>query len=68
MKNDSNTLASMVDQFYRVGWAGFVFVFVFNIGFVILFFINLARSFKQTNREMMDESRSVFYYKKLENY
>jgi hypothetical protein len=43
-----------VRLFYDIGWAGFAIVFTFNIGFIVQMFIDLARSFKFTNRELME--------------
>lgn len=55
-------------MFYRFGWVGFTMVFVFNIGFIILYIIDLYRGCKMSNREMMDEARRVYYYNKLKEY
>ena len=43
-------------------------VFVFNIGFIILFIIDTYRGCKKTNRQHMDEARRVYYYQKLKAY
>lgn len=51
--NDPSTLDFYVRLYYDIGWVGFALVFAFNGGFIILMFIDLARSFKYTNRELM---------------
>ena len=51
-----------------MGWVGFGLVFAFNIGFLILFFIDVAMGFKYNSRELMDESRRVYYYDKILEY
>jgi hypothetical protein len=66
--NDPNTLDFYVRLYYNIGWAGFGLVFAFNIGFVILLLIDLGRSFKYTNRELMEESRRIYYYDKITSY
>lgn len=48
--NDPNTLDYYVRVYYAVGWAGFAMVFAFNIGHLILFFIDIVRGFKYSNR------------------
>lgn len=48
--NDPNTLDYNVKVYYAVGWAGFAMVFAFNIGFLILFFIDIVQGFKYSNR------------------
>jgi len=54
IKNNPDTLLSSVNVFYNLGWVGFVLVFAFNLGFVVLFFIDVANGFRKTNRQMMD--------------
>jgi hypothetical protein len=66
--NDQNTLGYYVRLYYNIGWVGFALVFAFNIGFIILLFIDLGRSFKYTNRELMEESRRIYYYDKITSY
>jgi hypothetical protein len=66
--NDPATLEFYVKIYYNLGWVGFCLVFAFNIGFLILFFIDAAIGFKYTNRELMDESRRVYYYDKILGY
>ncbi len=44
--NAPNTLDYYVRVCYAVGWAGFAMVFAFNIGHLILFFIDIVRGFK----------------------
>jgi hypothetical protein len=43
-------------------------VFAFNLGFIVLLCIDLARGFKYTNRELMEEGRRVYYYDKITSY
>lgn len=50
MRNDPNTLMQDIDSFYKIGWAGFVFVFVFNGTFVVLFIIDVIVGCRQSNR------------------
>lgn len=57
-----------VRLYYDIGWVGFVLVFAFNCGFIILMFVDLARSFKYTNRELMEEARRIYYYGKITEY
>ena len=65
---DTNTLDFYVRMYYDIGWVGFASVFAFNIGFIILMIIDLVRSFKYTNRELMEESRRIYYYSKISAY
>lgn len=66
--NNQDTLLSTVNLFYNLGWFGFVLVFAFNIGFLVLFGIDVVNGFRHTTREMMDESRRVYYYNKIGEY
>jgi hypothetical protein len=66
--NDPSTLDYYVRLYYNFGWVGFVTVFAFNIGFLVLLFVDLARSFKYTNRELMEEARRLYYYDKIAVY
>lgn len=68
MLNNADTLDFYVRLYYDIGWAGFAFVFAFNIGFLILFGIDVARSFKYSNRELLEEARRVYYYNKITEY
>lgn len=52
--NNPDTLEANVRMYYNVGWAGFFFVFAFNIGFLVLWGIDVARGFKYSNRELME--------------
>jgi hypothetical protein len=68
MKNDSATLSNAINLFYSVGWAGFVLVFVFNVGHLIILIRDIAMGCRTTNKEYMDESRKMFYMQKLTTY
>ncbi len=48
--NDPNTLDYYVRVHNAVRWAGFAMVFAFNIAHLILFFIDIVRGFKYSNR------------------
>ena len=48
--NASPTLNEDVKHFYNLGWVGFSLVFGFNGGFLVLFFIDVARGFKYNTR------------------
>jgi len=67
-QNNSATLLSAVSSFYRLGWVGFALVFGFNIGYLVLLFIDIVQGFRHTNREMMDEARRIYYYDKINSY
>lgn len=43
-------------------------VFFFNLGFVFLMIFDIVWGCKQTNQQMMDESRRIYYYDKLQTY
>ena len=66
--NDPNTVNMYITVFYNLGWLGFVSVWVFNIGFIVLCIIDVCLGFRKTNRDMMDEARRVYYYDKINDY
>lgn len=65
MRNDEATLMSNVEIFDKLGWIGFVFVFVFNSTFLITSFIDIVRGCCLSNQEQMAQIRHNFYYSKL---
>lgn len=50
MKNDDATLSGAINLFYSVGWAGFVLVFIFNIGHIFILIYNIVIGCKTTNK------------------
>ncbi len=57
-----------IQMFYRFGWVGFGMVFLFNGGFLLLYFIDFIRGCRMSNKKMMDEARRIYYYSKLKHY
>lgn len=55
----------MVRLYFNMGWIGFGLVLIFNVGFLILMFIDMAIGCKYTNKEMIEENRRAYYFKKL---
>ena len=53
------------DSFYELGWVGFAVIFLYNIGFIVLMVIDVVVGCKYSNRELMEESRRVYYYDKI---
>lgn len=51
--------------FFLFGWVGFALVMFYNCGWMALGCINLYVQCKFTNRELMDESRRDYYFRKL---
>ena len=47
---------------------GFGCVWTFNLGFIVLLFVNIGQGCRKSNREMMQESRRLFYYDKITDY
>jgi hypothetical protein len=68
MTNNEATLEYSIQMFYRFGWVSFGMVFLFNIGFIILYIFDFVRGCRMTNQQMMDEARKVYYYDKLKAY
>lgn len=68
VKDDPNTLQSSVNSYYGVGWFGFVLVWTFNIGFIVLTIIDVVLGCRRSNRQMMDEARRIYYYDKVIDY
>jgi hypothetical protein len=68
MNNDPATLATAIGIFYKIGWVGFAFVFIFNIGHLIIFLYDIIVGCRKSNRDLMDESRKSFYMTKLAAY
>lgn len=54
--------------FFMFGWITLGLVIAYNLGFLVLGCINLVQILKKTNRELMDESRRDYYFKKLSDY
>ncbi len=50
MKNDDATLSDAINLFYKVGWAGFCSVFVFNIGHIIIVIFDIVVGCRTTNK------------------
>jgi hypothetical protein len=48
-----------------MGWIGFGLVLIFNFGFLVLFFVDIAIGCKYTNKELIDENRRSYYFQKL---
>ena len=68
MSGDAVLIKSAVDIFYKVGWAGFGMVFVFNIGHIIVWIYDCALGCRKSNRELMDEARKFYYMDRLKAY
>lgn len=66
MRNDQATLSSTVEVFYKIGWIGFGFVFIFNTSFILLALIDLIRGCSLSNMQLMQKIRYDFYYAKLQ--
>ncbi len=63
--NNMNTIASATNDFYLVGWIGFVCIFIFNISFFVIFIYDMCCFFKRSNSEEMRLIRRDFYYEKV---
>jgi len=57
-----------VNVYYNLGWLGFVMIFAFNLGFIVLMFVDAVQGCRKTNREMMDEARRAYFYDKIVDY
>lgn len=68
MQNNDATLMYSIQMFYRFGWVGFGMVFLFNIGFIVLYIYDTVQGCRMTNKQMMDEARKIYYYNKLKEY
>lgn len=68
MSGQEVIIAPAVEIFYSVGWAGFVMVFVFNLGHIIIWAYDIVQGCRRTNREMMDEARKLYYMSRLKAY
>ena len=65
MKNDDSTLSKSIDSYYKMGWFGFALVMLFNIGFFVLFIIDIVQGCRFSTRQLMDEARRQYYYDKI---
>jgi hypothetical protein len=54
--------------FFLFGWIALGVLILYNVGFIVLAFINLWQMCKFTNRELMDENRRDYYFEKLNDY
>jgi hypothetical protein len=61
----AETYASL---FFVIGWVTFAFVYLFNIGFLVLFCLNWFQNCNYTNREILEESRKKFYFNLLKEH
>lgn len=61
-------MGKSIRAFYKVGWIGFVMVFIFNISFILLLVYDVVRGCGKTNRQLMDEARLIYYYDKLKAF
>jgi len=43
-----------VNIYYNLGWLGFVMIWLFNLGFVVLAIFDAVQGFRKTSREMID--------------
>jgi len=68
VKNDPNTINSAVRNYYNIGWFGFAMVWTFNIGFIVLLVIDVVLGCRQSNRQMIEEARRIYYYDKIVEY
>lgn len=50
MSGDPAIIESAVDIFYKVGWVGFVMVWVFNIGHIATWIYDAVLGFRKSNR------------------
>jgi hypothetical protein len=51
--------------FFMFGWIALALIMLYNLGFLVLACINAYQALKSTNRELMDQARRDFYFKKL---
>lgn len=68
MKNDDATLSDAINLFYKVGWAGFCLVFVFNIGHIIIVIFDIVMGCRTTNKQSMNDARKAYYMQKINTY
>ncbi len=54
MSADTSTFVSTVDLFYKIGWAGFALVFIFNIGYMAIIIYDIVLGCRKSNRTCMD--------------
>jgi hypothetical protein len=57
-----------VNIYYNLGWLGFVMIWLFNLGFIVLAVIDTIQGFRKTSRDMMDEARRIYYFDKITDY
>lgn len=58
----AETYASL---FFAIGWIAFALVYIFNIGFLVLFCLNWFQNCNYTNREILESSRKNYYFNLL---
>ena len=67
--DDPNSVTSSdLSYYYSIGWAAAILIFIYNIGFIIYFIIDLIIGCKYTNRERMEASRRSYYQTLLDEY
>lgn len=64
---DSSSLEWM-SQYKMVGWAGFFFLFLYNVLYFFYFCIDVVVGCRYTNRQRMEYARNCYYKEMLEEY
>lgn len=54
--------------YFVIGWIGFALVFVFNFGYFLIFTLNWYKNCTSSNREILEESRRVYYLSLYNSY
>lgn len=54
--------------YFSIGWVCFGLIFAFNIGYFLIFVFNWYKNCTSTNRQILEESRRVYYMSLYNSY
>ena len=65
---DMGINSSMGVLWIRMGWVSLSFLWIYCLGHLVIWTVNLGYGIKYTNLELMNTNMKAFYYGKIENY
>ena len=64
-KTTNSVYASL---FFAVGWIAFALIYIYNIGFLLLFCVNWFQNCNYSNRQILEKSRKNYYFNLLREH